>query len=94
MHLSNQTATAVVVLASIFGGGEEFPKLLIICQNIELNILLTHNTQYQVNVNGTYNIVDVALHTLLACLLNRAGTAVVVVGKIFSRKPLRTLFDV
>ena len=46
-HLINQTRTGVVVFASIFGDGEEFPKLLIICcQNIELNILCTHNPRY------------------------------------------------
>ena len=31
-HLTNQTSTGVAVFFSIIGDGEEFPKLLIICQ--------------------------------------------------------------
>ena len=68
------------MFSSIFGDGEEFPKLSIICQKIELNILLT--LQHQIYVNVTYNVVDIALHTLL----RRAGTAVAVFDGIFSTK--------
>ena len=69
------------MFASIFGDGEEFPKLLIICQKIELNILLTV-TQHQLYVNITCNAFDILLNTSL----NSAGTAGAMFDEILQYK--------